>query len=136
MRSFAILIVALGNREFGSKAPCKTLTTLRAPRRRKSAEIVIGPRDELPRSLADALIAFCLAGGVRILRPGLELKAHTMLVHVSQRIQDQERIASAIRAQVELWRAAEHPAGARALIGMVGAAPSLAALAARLTRVR
>ena len=82
---------------------------LRAPRRRRTAEIVIGqPNGILPDSLADAVIAFCLAGGLQLQRPGFEGKSHTMLVHVSQRIADQQRIASAIRKQVELWRAAEH----------------------------
>ncbi|TLU71231.1 Z1 domain-containing protein [Lichenicoccus roseus] len=81
---------------------------LRAPRRRKSAQIVLARHSEaLPRSLAEALIAFCLAGGVRSLRPGFAGKAHTMLVHVSQRISDQERIANAIRDQIDVWREAE-----------------------------
>ncbi|WP_211256362.1 Z1 domain-containing protein [Edaphobacter aggregans] len=81
---------------------------LRAHRRRKTAEIVIRqPHNTLPASLSDALISFCLAGGVRSLRPELAGKSHTMLVHVSQRTSDQERIANAIRDQVELWREAE-----------------------------
>ena len=81
---------------------------LRAPRRRRMAEVVINGDDSaLPASLADALVSFCLAGGVRSLRPGLSGKAHTMLVHVSQRTADQERIANAIRDQLELWREAE-----------------------------
>lgn len=81
---------------------------LRAPRRRKKAEVVIG-RDSntLPDSLADALISFCLAGGVRTLRPGFKGKAHTMLVHVSPRTADQDRIAATIRSQLDLWREAE-----------------------------
>lgn len=85
---------------------------LRAPRRRKKAEIIIGrDTNALPGSLADALISFCLAGGVRTLRPGFAGKAHTMLVHVSQRTADQERIASAIRGQLELWREADERQG-------------------------
>jgi Z1 domain len=81
---------------------------LKARQTRKTAEIVIGQqRNGLPISLSDALISFCLAGGVRALRPGLAGKSHTMLVHVSQRTADQERIANAIRQQVELWREAE-----------------------------
>ncbi|HYF87130.1 Z1 domain-containing protein [Azospirillum sp.] len=81
---------------------------LRAPRRRRTAEVVVNSDDNaLPASLADALVSFCLAGGVRSLRPGLSGKAHTMLVHVSQRTADQERIANAIRDQLELWREAE-----------------------------
>lgn len=80
---------------------------LRAPRRRKKAEIVLGRHsDTLPESLADALASFCLAGAVRALR-GFAGKAHTMLVHVSPRTTDQERIANAIRDQLDLWREAE-----------------------------
>ena len=81
---------------------------LRARRGHKSAEILIDNlHTELPGSLSDALIAFCLAGAVRMLRSGLAHQNHTMLVHVSQRIEDQERVANAIRKQIELWRAAE-----------------------------
>lgn len=88
--------------------PDEDVKALRAPRRRKKAEIVIRQNDSsLPESLADALVAFCLAGGIRSLRPGFSDKPHTMLVHVSQRIADQKRIAIAIRQQVELWCEAE-----------------------------
>jgi len=81
---------------------------LRTPRTRREAEIIIGRnRDGLPTSLGDALISFCLAGGVRLLRPGFEGKAHTMLVHVSPRTADQQRIAKSIRSQLELWQEAE-----------------------------
>lgn len=87
--------------------PDEDVKALRAPRRQKSAEVVIDREPGvLPGSLADALVAFCLAGGVRLLRPGFAGKPHTMLVHVSQRIADQRRIAGAIREQVELWREA------------------------------
>lgn len=80
---------------------------LRAPRRRKKAQIVLSRNENgLPESLGDALLTFCLAGGVRNLR-GFCGKAHTMLVHVSQRTTDQERIANAIRDQVDVWREAE-----------------------------
>jgi hypothetical protein len=90
------------------RVPDEDVRLLRAPRRRKTAEIVIGKdNDTLPGSLAEALIAFCLAGGVRGLRPGFAGKPHTMLVHVSQRILDQQRVADAIRDQVELWCEAE-----------------------------
>ncbi len=88
--------------------PDEDVTALRAPRRRKSAEVVIrGQGPALPASLVEALLSFCLAGGVRSLRKDLAGKAHTMLVHVSQRTADQERIARAIRDQLELWREAE-----------------------------
>jgi hypothetical protein len=81
---------------------------LRAPRRRKAAEIVIGKQqDTLPSSLSEAILTFCLAGGVRALRPQLADKSHTMLVHVSPRTADQEKVATAIIDQIELWREAE-----------------------------
>lgn len=80
---------------------------LRGARRRKKTEIILEQAsDTLPDSLADALVSFCLAGSVRILR-GLTGKPHTMLVHVSQRTDDQGRIADAIRDQLDLWREAE-----------------------------
>ena len=100
--------VSAQGRDVLQTVPDEDVKALRAPRRRKKAEIVIG-RDSnaLPGSLADALISFCLAGSVRTLRPGFAGKAHTMLVHVSPRTADQERIASAIRSQLDLWREAE-----------------------------
>jgi hypothetical protein len=80
---------------------------LRGARRRRRTEIVLEQAaDTLPNSLADAVVSFCLAGGVRILR-GLAGKTHTMLVHVSQRTVDQSRIADAIRDQLDLWREAD-----------------------------
>ncbi len=80
---------------------------LRGARRRRKTEIILEQAsDTLPNSLADALVSFCLAGGVRILR-GLAGKPHTMLVHVSPRTADQSRIADAIRDQLDLWREAE-----------------------------
>lgn len=80
---------------------------LRGSRRRRKSEIVLEQAaDTLPNSLSDALASFCLAGGVRVLR-GLTGKPHTMLVHVSQRTDDQSRIADAIRDQLDLWREAE-----------------------------
>jgi hypothetical protein len=81
---------------------------LRAPRRRKGAEIVMAKqRAELPASLSEALISFCLAGGVRALRPELAGKSHSMLVHVSARTDDQERIGRLIREHIDLWREAD-----------------------------
>ncbi|WP_391346495.1 Z1 domain-containing protein [Azospirillum sp. A23] len=100
--------VSAKNRDVLRTVADEDVRALRAPRRRKAAEVVIGPDGgALPGSLADALVSFCLAGGVRSLRPGLSGKAHTMLVHVSQRTADQERIANAIREQLDLWREAE-----------------------------
>jgi hypothetical protein len=77
-------------------------------RRRRGVQIVGRDHTALPASLSEALVAFCLVGAVRSFRPGFEGKAHTMLVHVSSRIPDQERIACAIRDQVEVWREAQH----------------------------
>jgi hypothetical protein len=95
-------------REVLSTVPDEDVQALRAKRRRKMAEVVIGQlRNSLPTSLSDALLSFCLAGGVRTLRPAIAGKSHTMLVHVSQRTDDQERIADAIREQLEIWREAE-----------------------------
>jgi Z1 domain len=80
---------------------------LRGARRRRRTEIVLKQAaDTLPNSLADAIASFCLAGAIRGLR-GLAGKAHTMLVHVSQRTVDQSRIAEAIRDQLDLWREAD-----------------------------
>jgi len=79
---------------------------LRSPRGRSKGELVIGLEAQgLPPSLSDALICFCLAAAVRALR-GQTARPNTMLVHVSQRVADQERIASLIRDQLELWREA------------------------------
>jgi hypothetical protein len=80
---------------------------LRGSRKRSKGEILLEQAaDSIPRSLADALIAFCLAGAVLKLR-NLAGKPHTMLVHVSQKTADQNRIAEAIREQLDLWREAE-----------------------------
>jgi hypothetical protein len=78
------------------------------PRRQRLTEVAIhsGPA-ALPASLTDAVLAFCVAGGIRTLRDAPEpVKAHTMLVHVSVRKHDQARVAGQIRTQLELWRAA------------------------------
>ena len=90
---------------------CPTRTCRRcAPRKRRNAEIVIDEQsDTLPASLSEALVAFCLVGGVRTLRPGFAAASHTMLVHVSQRIADQQRITAAPSAtQLVLVREAAH----------------------------
>lgn len=88
--------------------PDDDVRALSAPRKRKGAEVVVDTApQQIPRSLSDAVLSFCLAGGVRLLRPALAKKSHTMLVHVSPRTSDQERIATAIRSQIDLWREAE-----------------------------
>lgn len=75
-----------------------------AATRRTSAPVIAGPQDQLlPDSLAEALIAFCLAGAIRNGRLGLKGKPHTMLVHVSMRVEDQARISAAIEDQRSYW---------------------------------
>ncbi len=76
----------------------------RAARRRTSAPIVANPHPELlPDSLAEALLAFCIAGAIRELRSSEDLGSHTMLVHVSARVEDQALIGAAIRHQRNYW---------------------------------
>ena len=63
----------------------------------------------LPESLADAILTFFIIGAIRELRckqSGQLLTAHTMLVHVSMRKDDQARIAELVAEQLDLWRAA------------------------------
>lgn len=99
--------VTARDRDVLRMVPGEDVTALRGSRRRRKAEIVLGmASDTLPDSLTNALIFFCLAGGVRVLR-GFTGKPHTMLVHVSQKTDDQRRIADAIRDQLDLWREAE-----------------------------
>ncbi|CAB3840114.1 hypothetical protein LMG26686_01407 [Achromobacter mucicolens] len=71
------------------------------PRRRSEAIVTRGPI-ELPQSLSDALLTFALVGAIRVLR-GQADKPHTMLVHVSQLQQDQQRIGDAIDEQIRSW---------------------------------
>ena len=98
--------VSAKDREVLRTVPVSDVSALRAKRQSKDSEIVVrSEATELPKSLAEALISFCLVGAVRSLR-GLTGKAHTMLVHVSHRTADQERIANSIRGQLEIWREA------------------------------
>lgn len=78
-----------------------------APRRRRSAEVTLQPESiAIPSTLTDAVLAFFVAGGIRLLRSGgAPLPHHTMLVHVSVRTVDQSRVAKLIEAQLALWRA-------------------------------
>ncbi|QXE87411.1 Z1 domain-containing protein [Geomonas nitrogeniifigens] len=95
------------NRDVLRPVSIDEVKALRGSRRRRKAEIFLElAEDTLPDSLVDALITFLLAGAVRILR-GFAGKPHTMLVHVSQKTDDQRRIADAIRNQVDLWREAD-----------------------------
>lgn len=104
--------VSAGGREVLRVVPETESAALRgaSSRRRRSAEVTITDQgNSLPATLTDAVLAFCIAGGVRLLRcdaAGTKLSAHTMLVHVSPRKADQSRIASLIRDQLALWRSA------------------------------
>jgi len=76
----------------------------KAARRKSSAPLIAKPdKSVLPDTLANALLAFCIAGAIRENRPGLAGQHHTMLIHVSARVNDQTRIADAVRAQQSLW---------------------------------
>ncbi len=87
--------------------PDEEVGALRGSRKRRNAEIILSLASEtLPDTLADALVTFCLAGSVRALR-GFAGKSHTMLVHVSHKIDDQRRVASAICEQLDFWREAQ-----------------------------
>ena len=81
-----------------------------AKKRRSRAEIVLTSQPaNLPESLADAILTFFIIGAIRELRCkqiGQLLTAHTMLVHVSMRKDDQARIAELVAEQLDLWRAA------------------------------
>jgi hypothetical protein len=79
---------------------------LRPKRRKKGAPIVVRNQEQLPQSLCDALLAFCIAGAIRTLR-GITDKPHTMLVHVSHEQKDQMRIGESIQAQLRAWRMSE-----------------------------
>jgi hypothetical protein len=75
-----------------------------ATTRRNARPVTVSAQTRLlPDSLSDAIIAFCLAGAIREGRPGLADRPHTMLVHVSVRVDDQSRVREAIEAQIDLW---------------------------------
>ena len=79
---------------------------LRPKRRKKGAPIFVRDEEQLPQSLCDALLAFCIAGAIRVLR-GISGKPHTMLVHVSHAQKDQIRIGENIKSQIRAWRISE-----------------------------
>ncbi|GDX83664.1 endonuclease [Deltaproteobacteria bacterium] len=82
---------------------------LKPKRRKKGESLVAQQQGAIPQSLADALLAFTLAGAIRLLR-GQTGKPHTMLVHVSQVQRDQLRIGGAVEAQIKAWRDQEQVA--------------------------
>jgi hypothetical protein len=104
--------VAAEQRHVLRPVPDEDVRRLKAPtgRRRSTAAVRLGPEDgALPGSLTDAVLAFCVVGGIRELRCRRDhsiLPAHTMLVHVSMLKADQARIASKIEEQIDIWRAA------------------------------
>jgi hypothetical protein len=79
---------------------------LRRKRQKRGTPIYVHSEEPLPQSLCDALLAFCIAGAIRILR-GLSGKPHTMLVHVSHLQKDQIRIGESIESQIRAWRMSE-----------------------------
>jgi hypothetical protein len=96
--------VSAQGRDVFRAVPDADVGTLKRTARRSKAQVVATPdASVLPDSLADAFAAFCIAGAIRQHRPGLAGGSHTMLVHVSQRTDDQTRVAEAIRAQQTLW---------------------------------
>jgi hypothetical protein len=97
--------VSAGRREVIRQVPDEDVTALRASRRRQPTEITVSAAvTNLPSTLSDALLTFCLAGAIREMRASGPQKAHTMLVHVSHLTSDQARIAARIREQLDLWR--------------------------------
>lgn len=100
--------VAAQGREVLRTVPNEDVQKLRAKRRPKSAEVVLVRHEsDLPESLREAILSFCLSGAVRTFRASLAGKSHTMLVHVSSRTTDQERVANLMREQVDIWRHAD-----------------------------
>ncbi|ACG78838.1 conserved hypothetical protein [Phenylobacterium zucineum HLK1] len=97
--------VSAQGRDVFRRVPDEDVSALRQATTRRSARPVTVRAEEqlLPNSLTDAILAFCLAGAIREGRPGLQGKPHTMLVHVSVRVEDQTQVRAAIEAQVDLW---------------------------------
>ena len=101
-------VTAQGRQVIRPVADADALVLRGGPRRRRTAEIALpAVPAAMPASLTDAVLAFCVAGAIRMLRDGTPtLPSHTMLVHVSARQPDQARVAEQIRNQLDLWRAA------------------------------
>lgn len=90
--------VSAQGREVVREVAPEEVKQLKGNRRRKTQEITINETG-LPQSLREAILSFILAGSIRHLR-GLGSKPHTMLVHVSQRKIDQQRVAEAINRYI------------------------------------
>ncbi|MCA9160472.1 MAG: Z1 domain-containing protein, partial [Planctomycetales bacterium] len=87
----------------------KSLKVQGNPQRSRREILLKTQPERLPKSLVDAILTFCIFGAVRELRnksAGKVLPAHTMLVHVSMRKNDQARIAGLVAEQIDLWRSA------------------------------
>jgi hypothetical protein len=94
-------------RDVRRSVPDDDVLKLRTSTRRRPTAITVKLEEDLvPPTLTEALLTFCVAGAIRELREGGGIGGHTMLVHVSQRVIDQARIASNLREQIDLWRAA------------------------------
>lgn len=109
-----------GGRDVMRPVPASDIRALKPARQRRSAPVSAGAQTQIPQTLCDAVLAFCVAGGVRALR-GQSDKSHTMLVHVSQRQADQMRIADDIRRQIGGWRDQERMAPG-SMVGLVRSA--------------
>lgn len=97
--------VSAQGRNVFRKVPDEEIGELKQATARKTSAPQTASRQGklLPESLAEAVIAFCLAGAVRDGRPTLRGKPHTMLVHVSVRVEDQARVREAIEDQRSYW---------------------------------
>jgi hypothetical protein len=103
--------VSAQSREVLRDVPEEDVKLLKGAKKRRSrAEIVLTSQPtNLPESLSDAILTFIIIGAIRELRckrSAQSLTAHTMLVHVSMRKDDQARIAELVEEQLDLWRAA------------------------------
>lgn len=98
--------VAAHDRDVLRMVADEDIAPLRSKRRKKRDPILIRSELQLPQSLCDAILAFCIAGSIRTLR-GINGKPHTMLVHVSHEQKDQFRIGNSIQNQINAWRASE-----------------------------
>jgi len=97
--------VSAGGRDVLRFVPEEDVVRLRSSKKGRGRQVTIDPDAPIiPDTLAEALGAFCIAGGIRQIRDGSAASSHTMLVHVSQLVADQTRISGAIREQIDLWR--------------------------------
>lgn len=99
--------VSSSGRDVVRIVPPAEVRRLKTARRHRSAPIIAIPPDpNLPESLVDAILTFCLVGAIRACR-GQSGDPHTMLVHVSQRKEDQERVGGLITDLILSWQSRE-----------------------------